>query len=409
MVIKSELAPISFKKLPDIHGIKIYIFETNTKYKNRDDLLVVVFDKDTIAAGVYTSSLCPSAPVEWCKESVNYNKIRGLVVNSGNANAFTGERGSKTVSTMAKSLAKNIGCNTEDVLVASTGVIGEFLDESLILEAIGTIDSKMPTSTWIDAARSIMTTDTFPKVASKLCKIGNCKIIINGIAKGSGMIAPDMATMLSFIFTDANISHSLLKEILAETTNISFNAITVDGDTSTSDTFLAFSSNKAKHQIIKDINDPLISNFIDSFKEVALNLAQQIVKDGEGATKFVTIDLEGAINNDSARIIAKSIANSLLFKTAVFGEDPNWGRIIMAIGKAGEPASRDKVKIWIGDHLVASGGVVDIHYNEKVVANYMKNKNINIKIDIGIGNGFDKIWTCDLSHQYININADYRS
>jgi glutamate N-acetyltransferase/amino-acid N-acetyltransferase len=409
MVNRSELVPTAFKELPDITGIRIYTFVTNTKYKKRDDLLVVVFDKGTIAAGVYTSSLCPSAPVEWCKESVNYNKIRGLVVNSGNANAFTGKRGVQTVNNMATGLAKNIGCNIEGIAVASTGVIGEFLNESMILDAIETIDLRMPTSSWVDAAKSIMTTDTFSKLAFKLCKIDNCEIIINGIAKGSGMIAPDMATMLSFIFTNANISHSLLQEILKETTNISFNAITVDGDTSTSDTFLAFSSNKAKHRLIEDINDPKICEFIKSFKEVAINLAKQIVKDGEGARKFVTIELEGAISNNSARIIAKSIANSPLFKTAIFGEDPNWGRIVMAIGKAGEPASRDKVKIWIGNNLVASDGVVVANYNEEVVADYMKNKNINIKINVGIGEGYDKIWTCDLSHQYITINADYRS
>ena len=409
MVNKSESSQIIFERLPDIDGIKTYTFETNTKYKNREDLLVVVFDKDAIAAGVYTSSLCPSAPVEWCKENINYDKIRGLVVNSGNSNAFTGKRGVQTVSNMVNSLAKNINCNIEGIAIASTGVIGEFLDESSIVEAIETIDLRMPTSTWIDAAKSIMTTDTFPKLASKVCKIGNCEIIINGIAKGSGMIAPDMATMLSFMFTNANITHSLLQEILRETTNISFNAITVDGDTSTSDTFLAFSSNKADHRLIKDINDPLIQDFINSFKEVAINLAKQIVRDGEGATKFVTIDLEGAISNNSANIIAKSIANSPLFKTAIFGEDPNWGRIVMAIGKAGEPASRDKVKIWIGNNLVASEGVVDINYKEDIVADYMKNKNINIKIDVGVGEGSGRIWTCDLSHQYITINADYRS
>ena len=407
----SPFAPKAFPKLPPIAGFEMATAEAGVKYKGRTDLWVLRAQAGTQVAGVFTQNLCPGAPVDWSREALKTqsNGPRVLVVNSGTANVFGGQKSRDAVVETARGAAAQFGGTAEGVFLASTGVIGEPLDASKLVDKFANIQDALKPDGWDAAARAIMTTDTHAKGASGSAKIDGVDVRINGIAKGSGMIAPDMATMLSFVATDAKIAQPVLQSLLAELTQSSFNAITVDSDTSTSDTLLLLASGAASHAEITDISDPRLLDFKAALKDVLFDLAMQIIKDGEGITKFVTIHVSGAVSDISAKRVGMSIANSPLVKTAIAGEDANWGRIVMAVGKAGEPAERDKLSIWIGPHLLAEKGQIAENYTEDDGAAYMKNAEIDIKVDLGLGGGASIVYTCDLTHGYIDINADYRS
>jgi len=408
----SPFAPKSLSRLPVIEGVRFATCEAGIRYANRTDLMLALFEPGTSVAGVLTQSKTASAPVEWCRAQLAHGMARALVVNSGNSNAFTGKGGRETVGLTVEAAAQAAGCMTADVYVASTGVIGEPLDAERITTRLGELAACASPDALESAARAIMTTDTYPKVATRSAEIGGVKVTINGIAKGAGMIAPDMATMLSFLFTDAAIEPVALHAVLADAAEDTFNAISIDGDTSTSDTLLIFATgavaSRGAPRIVKG-DDPRLANFREALTALSLDLAQQIVKDGEGATKFVTVTVSGAETKAAARKIALSIANSPLVKTAISGEDPNWGRIVMAVGKAGEAADRDRLSIKFGTIQVAKHGEVDPSYREALGAAYMKEAEIVIGVDVGVGKGSATVWTCDLSHGYIAINADYRS
>lgn len=408
----SPLAPKSYAELPAIEGVSFATSAAGIKYQGRTDVLLVALAKGTEAAGVYTKSKCPSAPVDWCREALKSGKARALVVNSGNANAFTGKAGKDTVKKTADIAAKALGCKPKEIALASTGVIGEPLDARKFDGPLQKAARGLKSGPWIDAARAIMTTDTYPKLATATAKIDGVEVTINGIAKGAGMIAPDMATMLSFIFTDAPITASALKTLLSKGTETSFNAITVDSDTSTSDTLILFATGAAAKRgapKIKTATDKRLKQFKAALNEVLLDLAYQVVRDGEGARHFVAVTVAGAKSAASAKKIAKSVADSPLLKTAIAGEDANWGRVVAAVGKAGEPADRDKLSISFGGIRVAHKGMRDPAYDEKIVSDYMKGQDIDIRIDLGIGKGEFTVWTCDLTKDYVEINGDYRS
>lgn len=406
----SPLAPDSFADLPPIAGVTFATAQAGIKYRGRADVLLMAFDKGTEVAGVFTRSKCPSAPVDWCKAAITNGKARALLVNSGNANAFTGKRGRETVRVSAAMVAETLGCRPKDVLIASTGVIGEPLDPKKFRHVLVETADRMEASPWVDPARAIMTTDTFPKGASRQVELGGATVTINGIAKGAGMIAPDMATMLSFVVTDAAIDAPVLQALLSRSVRDSFNAITVDSDTSTSDTLLVFATGGAKDAPrIDNSRDRRLSGFRKALDEVLLDLAHQVVRDGEGARKFVEVRVKGAVSRPSARRIAMSIANSPLVKTAIAGEDANWGRVVMAVGKAGEPADRDKLAIWFGDMRLARRGERDPAYDEAAASAYMKGSEIVITVDLGLDSGTDRVWTCDLTKEYVAINGDYRT
>ncbi len=410
----SPLAPKTFATLPEIKGVRFATAEAGIKYKNRRDVFMAVFDEGTSVAGVFTRSKCPSATVDWCRAHLAQGKARALVVNSGNANAFTGLKGQQAVELTADIAAKVVSCRVDEVFLASTGVIGEPLDatkfQGVLAECAKRAEgAPWQESTWIDAARAIMTTDTFPKLATAKASIDGVEVRINGIAKGAGMIAPDMATMLSFVFTDANIAASALQSMLAKAVKPSFNAVTVDSDMSTSDTLMLFATGQSGAPLIENGADKRLSSFKKALNKLLLDLAQQVAKDGEGARKFITVTVEGAQSKASAKKIALSIANSPLVKTAVAGEDANWGRVVMAVGKAGEPAHRDLLSIYFGANRVAHLGTRDSTYNEAIVSDYMKQDEINIRVELGIGNGKAQVFTCDLTKEYIEINGDYRS
>jgi len=407
----SPFAPKSFPVLPPLKGFEMATAEAGIKYKNRTDLWVLRAQFGSQIAGVFTQNICPGAPVDWSRKALaaQTDGPRVIVVNSGTANVFAGQKSRDAVIETAKGAVDHFGGETEAVFLASTGVIGEALDASKIVAKFSDIKSRLNADGWEAAARAIMTTDTHPKGASATAMIDGKTVRINGIAKGSGMIAPDMATMLSFVATDANIAGDVLQGLLSDLTTSTFNAITVDSDTSTSDTLLLLASGAAAHEPITDIKDPRLAGFRTALKDVLFDLAMQIIKDGEGITKFVTIHVSGAVSDISAKRVGMSIANSPLVKTAIAGEDANWGRIVMAVGKAGEPAERDKLSIWMGPHLLAQRGQKNENYTEDDGANYMKNSEIEIKVDLGLGEGTSTVYTCDLTHGYIDINADYRS
>ncbi len=407
---KSPLAPASFPVLPAVAGVRFAIAEAGIRYKNRRDVLLAIFDKGTTVAGVFTRSKCPSAPVDWCKAALKSGKARALLVNSGNANAFTGKKGREATKMSAAMTARVLGCKPNEVFLASTGVIGEPLDATKFDAVLADTAKRAEPEPWIDAASAIMTTDTYPKGATRRVKLGEATVTINGIAKGAGMIAPDMATMLSFVVTDAPIAASVLKQLLATGVTGSFNAITVDSDTSTSDTLLLFATGKAiKAPKISNVADKRLAPFKAALTDLLRDLAHQVVRDGEGARKFVEVRVTGATSKKSARRIAMSIANSPLVKTAVAGEDANWGRVVMAVGKAGEPADRDRLAISFGDIRVAVKGERDAAYSEAATSAYMKQDHIVITADIGLGTARDTVWTCDLTKEYVAINGDYRS
>ena len=378
---------------------------------NEHDLLLVEFEKEASIAGLFTKSLTSSASVNQCKQCLHSDEektIRAIVVNSGNANAFTGEKGEETVLKIRNFISKKLACKLNQVYTASTGVIGEQLDPNRVVNSLKKL-SPYNFPNWLAAANAIKTTDTFPKIAKRTCKIDNTNIEIIGIAKGSGMIAPNMATMLGFIFTNANLPSEILQKILKTENEKSFNSITVDSDTSTSDTLLLAATRTAKHLPINKYSDQRLKDFKKNISSLMLELAKLIVIDGEGASKFITIEVKNAYSQKSAKKIAFSIANSPLVKTAIAGEDANWGRIIMAIGKSGEKADRDKIKIYIGDELVTTQGTVDKNYSEKRATEYLQKKDIFLTVDLGVGKSKATVYTCDLTHKYIEINADYRS
>jgi glutamate N-acetyltransferase/amino-acid N-acetyltransferase len=397
-----------FPAMPPVAGARLTTVRAGYKAWERHDLTLALLDEGTAVAGVTTQSKCPSPEVEWCRAALPLGRARALVVNAGNSNAFTGHRGRAAVEAIAARVAAHVGCQPSDVFVASTGVIGVPLP---IPTAEAGIDAALiaPQVGWEEVAAAISTTDTFPKGASARAVIGDRTVEIVGVIKGSGMIAPDMATMLGFVFTDAAIEPLFLQQMLNAANARSFSCITVDGDTSTSDTVLAFATGKAGNAPLSSYDDAGADAFAAALSDVCLQLAQLVVKDGEGASKFIEVAVEGATSDPSAHRIALSIANSPLVKTAIAGEDANWGRVVMAVGKAGEPAERDKLAIRFGDTQVAAGGLAVEGYDEAPVAAHLKGQDVRVGVDLGLGEGRATVWTCDLTHGYISINADYRS
>ena len=405
MIKKSPLAPNSFPKLPIIDGVKFATAAAGIKYRDRTDVMLASIAAGSTVAGVFTRSATRAACVLDCQSKIGGDTSRGaaILVNSGNANAFTGVAGQKSVNRLCAAVAAGLGLPVSAVFTSSTGVIGEILPDDKITKCIGGLTRSLHNNTIEDAAKAIMTTDTFTKGSTASVEVSGKTVKISGIAKGSGMIAPDMATMLVYIFTDAKILQSELQNLLTDLTDRSFNCITVDSDTSTSDAVICAATGTSGVDVTKN------EDFKKALAHVMLDLAHQVVKDGEGATKFVAVEVTGAASDSDARKVAMSIANSPLVKTAIAGEDPNWGRIVMAIGKSGAQADRDRLSIWFGPHLVAEKGWVSKSYTEKKGATYMKNKDLVIRVDLRIGNAITTVWTCDLTHQYVEINADYRS
>ncbi len=406
----SPLAPKKYPALPPIAGVRFATLAAGVRYPGRTDVMMALFDEPAAVAGVFTRSRCPSAPVDWCRAQLKGGRAAALIVNSGNANAFTGQAGVRAVQLVADAAANRIGVSPGEIFMASTGVIGEPLDGTRIARALVDLVRDARADGLMDAAKAIMTTDTYPKIATATTKLGDAEVTINGVAKGAGMIAPDMATLLSFVFTDAPIASDALQTMLSKSVERSFNAITVDSDTSTSDTLMIFATGAAKGAPhIQDAADPHAVPFRRALDKLLRNLAHQVVRDGEGARKFVEVNVEGAASRRAAKRIALSIANSPLVKTAIAGEDANWGRVVMAVGKAGEKAERDKLDIWFGEFRVAHQGLRDPSYDEAATSAYMRSEAIVIKADLGIGRGRATVWTCDLTKEYVAINGDYRS
>ncbi len=410
----SPFAPNTLAVLPPIDGVRFATAQAGIKYKGRTDLMIAVFDEGTVAAGVLTQSKTSSAPVLQCRESLASGaRARALVVNSGNSNAFTGKRGKEAVDmTVASAMAATGTAEPGGIYVASTGVIGEPLEAGKFCGLLGSLARSAKPDMFEAAARAIMTTDTYPKLATRRVDVGGVAVTINGFCKGAGMIAPDMATMLCFLFTDAAIDGRVLQRMISKQADLTFNCMTVDGDTSTSDTCLLFATGTAAKRgqsPVIEAADPRLASFEAALRDLMQDLAIQVAKDGEGLSKFVTFEVTGAESWWAARQIARSCANSPILKTAIAGEDPNWGRVVMAVGKSGEAADRDKLSIWFGPHIVARNGERAAEYVEATVAGYMKNSEIVIGIDVGVGGGAATVWTCDLTHDYVSINADYRS
>jgi glutamate N-acetyltransferase/amino-acid N-acetyltransferase len=395
--------------LPPLAGMRMATCAAGIRYQGRTDLLLAEFAPGTTVAGVYTQSKCPGAPVTWCQSAQKSGKARGLVVNAGNANVFTGKAGDLACKRSAEAAAKLLGCKPREVFLASTGVIGQQLPDEKLTAALPGLHKTMAEDSWHAAARAIMTTDTFPKASTRTATIGGAEVRITGIAKGSGMIAPDMATMLAFVATDAKLPAAVLQKLLKQGTETSFNCTTVDSDTSTSDTLMLFATGQAKHPRVPESGGAMLRDFRRALNEVLLELALMVVRDGEGAQKLIRIDVAGAVSAKSARRIGMVIGNSPLVKTAIAGEDANWGRIVMAIGKAGEPADRDRLSVAMGGVWMArKGGVVD-GYDEAPVNAHIKGREVHIEVDLGLGTGRATVWTCDLTHGYIDINGSYRS
>ena len=405
----SPFAPAHFPSLPPLAGFEMATAEAGVKYKGRTDLWVLLGQPGTQIAGVFTKNKCPGAPVDWSRKALNAptDGPRLIIVNSGTANVFAGQAGRDAVAQTAEGAARYFGGEAKAIQLASTGVIGVALEASKLIDQFPKMT--LIADGWEAAARAIMTTDTHPKGATATAKIGTTSVTINGIAKGSGMIAPDMATMLAYVATDAKLPQAVLQELLDSQTEPTFNSITVDSDTSTSDTLLLMASGAANHDKIDTADDPALTEFRKALHSVLFDLSQQVVKDGEGISKFITIKVTSAVSDASAHNVGMSIANSPLVKTAIAGEDANWGRIVMAVGKAGEPADRDTLSIWVGPHVLAQGGQPAESYTEADGAAYMKQDEIVIRVDLGLGDGKATVYTCDLTHSYIDINADYRS
>jgi glutamate N-acetyltransferase/amino-acid N-acetyltransferase len=400
----SPLAPAAFPDLPVIDGVTFAAAQAGVKYKNRTDVMLAVLAPGSTVSGVFTRSATRSAPVLDCQAKLGASDgAAAILVNSGNSNAFTGKAGLESVAAITAAVAVATGIDAARVFTASTGVIGEPLPHERILAKINELTAAQTDTGMADAAHAIMTTDTFPKGSAQTVSINGKDVKIAGIAKGSGMIAPDMATMLVYIFTDAQIAYQPLQDMLGRLTDKTFNNITVDSDTSTSDSLMLSATGTSGVDVTGS------AGFEDALHTVMLDLAHQVVRDGEGATKFVTIAVTGAASDADARLVAMATANSPLVKTAIAGEDPNWGRIIMAVGKSGAAADRDKLTIKLGDMVLAENGWRAPSYSEEDAAAHMKGQNIDINIDLGLGDGKSTVWTCDLTHAYITINADYRS
>ncbi len=406
---KSPLAPAAFPELRPIAGVRLGGFSAGIRYKGRHDLMVAVLEPGTTVGGVFTRSKTPGAPVTWCREILPKGKARVLVVNSGNSNVFTGKAGRKIVEDTAKAAAAAAGCKPDEVYISSTGVIGEVPPAEKILSAIPGAVAGVSETGWNTAAGAIMTTDTFPKGSTRTAKIDGKAIAINGFCKGSGMIAPDMATMLGYVFTDAKISASVLQALLSKGVDRSFNCTTVDGDTSTSDTVLLIATGKAGNDEITNAADPRLGDFRRKLDSLLLDLALQIVRDGEGAEKLVEIRITGAKSSNAARRIGLTVGNSPLVKTALAAGDANWGRIVAAVGRSGEAVDRDLLSISVGGVRIAAEGGPVPGYDEAPVARHMAGREILIEIGIGLGRGKANVWTCDLTHRYIDINGSYRS
>ena len=395
--------------LQPLPGAMLGAAEAGIRYRGRADVVMMEVPEGSTIAGVFTSNKCPGAPVDWCREALRGGRARMVVVNAGNANVFTGRAGREACAATAEAAARLIGCRPREVFVASTGVIGEVLPHEKLVASLPALHASLRNDAWESAARGIMTTDTFPKASTHTARIGETEVRITGIAKGSGMIAPDMATMLCFIFTDAKIPAPALQALLKKGTSRSFNCTTVDSDTSTSDTVLLIATGHAKHPRVSKDGGALLADFAKALNAVLMDLALAVVRDGEGAQKLVRIDVTGAVNARSAKRIGLAVANSPLVKTAIAGEDANWGRIVMAVGKAGEPADRDKLSVGVGGVWMAKDGAVVPEYDEAPVVAHMKGREVEIAIDIGLGRGKATVWTCDLTHGYIDINGSYRS
>lgn len=409
MAIPTSPLAVPLPDLPAIAGIQLGAMAAGIRYKGRTDLVMATMAAGTTVAGVFTRNLCPGAPVDWCRAALVGGQARALVVNAGNANVFTGQAGADAARATAVAAGQLVGVPAEQVFIASTGVIGEQLPVERITNALPALSGQLSETGWEAAARGIMTTDTFPKASTRLAKIGDARVRITGIAKGSGMIAPDMATMLCFIATDAKIPAAALQRMLKRGVDRSFNCTTVDSDTSTSDTVLLFATGQAEHVMVPESGGRVLADFAAKLDEILLDLALQVIRDGEGAQKLVRIDVTGAVTARSAKRVAMAIANSPLVKTAIAGEDANWGRIVMAVGKAGEPANRDKLSVGVGGTWMARNGGVIPGYDEAPVVAHMKGQEITIDVDLGLGSGRATAWTCDLTHGYIDINGSYRS
>ncbi|MCS6921105.1 MAG: bifunctional glutamate N-acetyltransferase/amino-acid acetyltransferase ArgJ [Elioraea sp.] len=400
---------VPFPPMPPIAGVTLGATAAGIRYRGRDDVMLMAFAPGTTVAGVFTRNRCPGAPIDWCRAALASGRARALLVNAGNANVFTGRLGREACDRAARAVADLLGCRARDVFLASTGVIGQPLPVERIEAALPDLARSLTAEGWERAARAIMTTDTFPKGAVRSARIGNAAVTIAGIAKGSGMIAPDLATMLCFLVTDAKVPAPALQRLLARGVESSFNRTTVDSDTSTSDTVLLFATGQAKHPRVPAQGGPLLRDFARALNEVLQELALAVVRDGEGAQKLIRIDVSGAVSPRSAKRVALAIANSPLVKTAIAGEDANWGRIVMAVGKAGEPADRDRLSVAIGGVWMARDGSVVPDYDETPVVAHMKGREIAIAVDLGLGRGRATVWTCDLTHGYIDINGSYRS
>ena len=408
----SPLAPAAFPTMPPIAGVELATHAAGIKYQARADLFLASLAEGTTVAGTFTTSLCPSAPVDWCRTILGEGDrtARAVVCNAGNANAFTGQAGQAAVELTAATIADELGVLPERVYLASTGVIGEPLPEETLRDGLPPLADGLDTSNaagWRQAADAIRTTDTFAKGA--FARVDGCASHIVGIAKGSGMIAPDMATMLAFVFTDLSVEPGLLQSCLSTAVERSFNRITVDSDTSTSDTVLLFATGEQIDEDLVADDDPRLPAFQQALDDVLVDLAHQIVRDGEGATKFVEVTVTGAADDGAAKRIGLAVANSPLVKTALAAEDANWGRIVMAIGKAGEAADRDELEIWIGPEQVTAHGWVLPGYSEERATEHLKEREVELRVDVGVGDGVATVWTCDLTHGYIEINAGYRS
>lgn len=405
----SPLAPAQFPNLPAVAGVEAAIGRAGFYKQERPDLLLVRMPKGTRAAGVFTTNAVGSAPTDWCKQALAATRggVRGLIVNAGCANSFTGPAGDAACKRAIEAAAGKLGIESREMMAASTGVIGVVLDDAKIARALPAME--MTPVSWPEAAAAIMTTDTFAKGAGGHCTIDGVPVSIAGIAKGSGMIAPNMATMLAFVFTDAPLSTPILKSLLRAETETSFNAITVDGDRSTNDCVLLFATGQAKLAPIADAKDPRLDDFRAALSRVLASLAIQIVRDGEGATKLVTVEVEGAVSDASAKIIARTISESPLVKTAIAGEDANWGRIVMAIGRSDQPVKREMISVRFGRLWAARDGMVSADYDETAMSAYMKRQELEISVTVGPGQGRARMYTCDLTKRYVEINGDYRS
>jgi glutamate N-acetyltransferase/amino-acid N-acetyltransferase len=405
----SPLAPEKFPDMPPVNGVLLGTAEAGVRYEGRTDLTVMQFAEGTTVAGVFTQNTMPGAPVTWCQDALTASggAARALVVKAGNANVFTAEEGMNACRAIADCTADALDCPTDQVMLSATGVIGEPLPYEKVTAILP--DVPLAADGWADAADAILTTDTFPKGCTVETDIVGVPVRINGIAKGSGMIEPNMATMLAYVATDAALPVSVLDALLRETNEQSFNAITVDSDTSTSDTVLLFATGQVAHKSVTQAEDPALANFRQALQGLMTDLAQQIVRDGEGATKFISVQVRGAVSDASAKVIAKSIANSPLVKTAIAGEDANWGRVVMAVGKCGEPASPEALLVTFGGQPVTEHGKVRDGYDESVLDAHLSGQEIDLEVTVGDGPGAATVWTCDLTHGYIEINADYRS